>query len=99
MAFHAGDAETNDWTIDLVLDIDFILEWIPGKGDDCEFRVAPATLEFHGVTDPRIQIDWGESGFQVALHIASIDRIERERLQVQKVHLDRPPAYPFSCPP
>ncbi|MGH2362971.1 MAG: hypothetical protein ACRDGM_20780, partial [bacterium] len=39
---------------------------------------------------PRIDIDWGRSGFQVALHGVSIDRIERERVHDQKVYLDRP---------
>ena len=34
-------------------------------------------------------IDWGDSGFQVALHGVSIDRIERERVREQKVYLDR----------
>ena len=51
--------------------------------------MAPATLVFHGVTDPKIDIDWGRSGFQVALHPVSIDSIEREQIQDQKVHLDR----------
>jgi len=82
----AGDPDEGDWTSDLALDIDFIAECVRGGG----YRVAPATLVFHGVTDPKINIDWGRSGFQVALHEASIDTIERERIQDQKVHLDRP---------
>ena len=51
---------------------------------------APATLVFHGVTDLRINIDWGRSGFQCALHELSIDGIERQLIQDQKVYLDRP---------
>ena len=85
-----GDPDEDDWTSDLVLDIDFITDWICPVGGGGQFRVAPATLAFHGVTDPRIMIDWGDSGFQVALHGVSIDRIERERVQEQKVYLDRP---------
>ena len=85
-----GDPDEDDWTSDLVLDIDFITDWICPVGGGGQFRVAPATLAFHGVTDPRIMIDWGDSGFQVALHEVSIDRIERERVREQKVYLDRP---------
>jgi hypothetical protein len=45
---------------------------------------------FHGVTDPRINIDWGYSGHQVSLHCVAIDSIERVQVKDQKVHLDRP---------
>ena len=85
-----GDPDEGDWTSDLVLDIDFIVEWLCGVDGGAQFRVAPATLVFHGVTDPSINIDWGDSGFRTALHAVSIDRIERERVQEQKVYLDRP---------
>jgi hypothetical protein len=86
----AGDPDDGDWTSDLVLDIDFIVEWICGTGGGAQFRVAPATLVFHGVTDPKIDIDWGRLGSQVSLHPASIDNVEREPLRNQKVYLDRP---------
>jgi hypothetical protein len=85
----AGDPESGDWTSDLALDIDFIGEWICVPSGRAQFRVAPAIIVFHGVTDPRINIDWGRSGFQVSLHPASIDRIEREPIENQKVYLDR----------
>ena len=85
----AGDPDEKDWTSDLALDIDFITEWICGVGGGAQFRVAPATLVFHGVTDPKIAIDWGRSGFQAALHPASIATIERDLIREQKVYLDR----------
>jgi hypothetical protein len=86
-----GDPENGDWTSDLALDIDFIVEWMCGVGrGGGQFRVAPATVVFHGVTDPKIDIDWGHSGFQAALHPLSIGKLERERIQDQKVYLDRP---------
>jgi hypothetical protein len=86
-----GDPDEGDWTSDLALDIDFIVEWVCGvAGAPIQFRVAPAALVFHGVTDPRIAIDWGRSGHQIALHAASIDGIDRERVAEQKVYLDRP---------
>jgi len=68
LEFRAGEPDEGDWSSDLVLDIDFITEWLCGVTGGAQFRVAPATLAFHGVTDPRIGIDWGNSGFQVALH-------------------------------
>ena len=86
----AGDPDDGDWTSDLALDIDFIVEWICGVDGDTQFRVAPASLVFHGVTDPKIDIDWGRSALQVAVHPASIGNVERHRLQDQKVYLDRP---------
>ena len=85
-----GDPSNEDWTSDLALDIDFIVDWICSVGEGGKFRVAPATLVFHGVTDPKIDIDWGRSGFQAALHPVSIGNLERERIQDQKVYLDRP---------
>jgi hypothetical protein len=90
VAFIAGDPEEQDWTSDPACDIDFIVEWLcPAEG--CfEFRVAPARLVFHGVTDPTISINWGDSGFQCAIHLVSIDRIHREQVNEQKVYLDRP---------
>lgn len=86
----AGDADEGDWTSDLVLDIDFIVEWLCGVTGGAQFRVAPATLVFHGITDLRVTINWGDSGFRTALHPVSIDRIEREVVEDQKIHLDRP---------
>ncbi len=90
LELRVGDPDEDDWTSDLALDIDFIVEWICGVGGGGQFRVAPATLAFHGVTDPRIRIDWGDSGFRVALYPVSIDKIEREAVRDQKVYLDRP---------
>lgn len=87
--FRVGNPAQNDWTSDLELDIDFIVEWICGDDGRCRFRVAPATLVFHEVTDPTIQLDWGNSDFRVALHLASIDDIERSVVPNQNVRLDR----------
>jgi hypothetical protein len=85
-----GDPMRGDWHSDLVLDIDHIVEWLCGADRRVRFRVAPATLTFHDVTDLRIAIDGGDSGGQVALRALSIDTITRERLHPQKVCLDRP---------
>jgi len=87
---HVGDPDEGDWTADLVFNIDFIVEWICGGKGPAQFRVAPAKLTFHGVTDPKVMIDWGDSGFQVVAHEMAIGGIEREQVLEQKVHLDRP---------
>lgn len=85
-----GDPDNEDWTSDTAFDIDFIVEWVCGVGSPMRFLVAPATLVFHGVTDPKINIDWGNSGHQVALYQVMIASVERELIQDQKVHLDQP---------
>ena len=54
------------------------------------FRIVPATLIFHDVTDLKVNIDWGDSGFQHGLHELSIDHIERVKIENQKICLDRP---------
>ncbi len=86
-----GDSDRGDWRSDLVLDIDHIAEWICGPGDDeARFRVAPATLTFHDVTDLVIVVDCGDSGGRTGLNELSIQAITRERIRDQKVCLDRP---------
>jgi hypothetical protein len=90
LRFDVGDPDEGDWTNDLVLDLDFIVEWLCPSPDKFQFRIAPAALVFQGVTDPHITIDWGRSGFQNSLHPVSIGEISRERVQDQKVYLDRP---------
>ena len=85
-----GDCARGDWRSDLVLDIDHIVAWLRNADARVRFRVAPATLTFHDVTDLKIQVDCGDSGSRIALHALSIDAITRERLQDQKICLDRP---------
>ncbi len=84
-----GDPAANDWNSEFVLDIDHIVEWVRGA-EGMQFRVAPATLVFRGVSDLRIDIDWGMRGCQVAPWLPSIGQIEREAVQEQKIYLDRP---------
>ena len=86
----AGNADDDDWTSDLALDIDFLVEWLRESDESFRFRVAPATLVFHGVTDLSINVAWQPTGFQVALHPVSIAHIERTAIENQKVFLDRP---------
>jgi hypothetical protein len=90
LEFRVGDSDLEDWTSDLVVRIDFIIDWICGVGGSCLFRVAPAELVFHGVTDPLVSVAWADTGLQVAMSLPSIGQIERDRVQDQKVFLDRP---------
>ncbi|HEX9770385.1 MAG TPA: hypothetical protein VGA50_14525 [Kiloniellales bacterium] len=85
-----GDPERDDWRSNLVLDLDHIVEWICGSEGGAQFRVAPATLTFHDVTDLQIAVDCGDTGGQVALYTLSIDAITRERIVEQKICFDRP---------
>ena len=84
LRFDVGDSFQGDWRADLVLDIDHIVEWIRGEAGKIRFRVAPATLVFHGVTDLKIAIDWGDSGDRTALHDGSIEAITREPVASQE---------------
>ncbi len=90
LRFDVGDPEAGAWHSDLVLDIDHIVEWVRGAEGGVMFRVAPATLLFHDVTDLKIGIDWGDSGHRTALHPASIDRVTRASVANQQICLDRP---------
>src|SRR5215831_13027894 len=89
VALQPGDPDAGDWRSELRLDIDFIVEWLCAVDGTTRFRVAPTNLVFHGVTDLSVHVDW-DGGGQVALHLLSIDGIERERQRDQKVYLDRP---------
>ena len=80
LELYPPDPDAGDWTCDLALDIDFIVEWLCGVGAPgrAQFRVAPATLRFHTVSDLRLAITWGSTA--VLLHEMSIDHVAREPL-------------------
>lgn len=59
---------------ELVLDLDYILEWLP-DGDGCRFRILPADLRFLEVTHLRIALDYATP--TAGLVPFSLDRIER----------------------
>ena len=90
LRLNVGDSFKSEWHSELVLDIDHIVEWICGTDDGARFRVAPASLTFHDVTDLRIAVDFGDSGCQTAINELSIAAITRERVPDQKIRLDRP---------
>ena len=65
---------------DLILDIDFILEWLhpDSNNQSFRFRMAPSDLIFHGVTDLHVCVDYAAS--RTALQAMMIDRIDREAM-------------------
>jgi hypothetical protein len=97
LSFDRGEPDEGDWRSDLRFDIDFIAEWLCGAPGDVQFRVAPATLAFHDVTDLAIAVDQGDSGGRNALFEWSIDRVERQPLDRPMdywrwtIHLHSPP--------
>ncbi len=65
----------------LRFDIDYIAEWVrggePGGERPVRFRVAPATLTFHNVTDLRIAVDFGDSDCNMAINNLAIANLTR----------------------
>ena len=59
-----------------VLDLDYILEWLSVPEGPFRFRVAPATLTFHGVVALRLSLDYAI--LSAGMTPFSIQGIERE---------------------
>jgi hypothetical protein len=59
---------------ELVLDLDYILEWLPA-GEGCRFRILPVDLRFLEVTRLRIALDYATP--TAGLVPFALDRIER----------------------
>jgi len=82
--------DVTQWKSDLILDIDYIVEWLCGVGKTVQFRISAATLTFHDVTDPKVSVDSGDSGKQVAVAEMTLDHIARQRVEKQLICLDLP---------
>lgn len=63
---------------ELILDIDFIVEWLPPEAGEnaYQFRIAPSNLVFHEVTDLVISVNYAAS--TAALQPMTIHEIHRE---------------------
>ncbi len=60
---------------ELLLDLDYIVEWLPGTDAGFRFRIVPAILRFLQVTDLRIALDYAAA--TAALAPFSLHSIER----------------------
>jgi hypothetical protein len=60
---------------ELLLDLDYIVEWLPETDARCRFRIVPAVLRFLQVADLRIALDYAAA--TAALGPFSLHAIER----------------------
>ena len=90
--FHlrSADPERGVWRSDLLLDIDHIVEWVCSADNRCQFRVAPATLAFHDVTNLKISIDFEGGGYRQNTNELSIAHIQRMPISAAEVTHWRP---------
>jgi len=68
--------EMEHGTGNLELDIDYIVEWICKEDSSCDFKIAPATLTFKGITELEITLDY--KACTAAISPPSIHEIKRE---------------------
>jgi hypothetical protein len=74
-----ADPSQNVWRSELVLDIDYIVDWVRLNGGGFKFLIAPAILVFHNVTDLEISLDCRASdGGRRYLNELSIHDIARQ---------------------
>jgi hypothetical protein len=66
-----------DGRADLVLGLDLVVDALCGFNREARFKLAPATLTFHTVTDLKIGIDCGDSGNLLMVQPLSIAEISR----------------------
>ena len=72
--FHIVENEVEDGSADLILDIDYIVEWLRA-GTHCSFVVAQAALQFHRVFGLKLSLDYVTPGAGMcAFSIAGIER-------------------------
>jgi hypothetical protein len=71
LALRAGEHGAGE----LILDLDFITEWLDVRGGRFHFLIAPATLTFRGVCDLKASVDYASC----AMGPFSIQGIEREQ--------------------
>jgi hypothetical protein len=64
----------------LILDLDYITEWVCDPDGSCRFRIAPATLTFREVSDLRVELDY--HAVQAAITPFSISQITRESTSI-----------------
>jgi hypothetical protein len=66
-----------DGQADLVFGLDLVVDALCGFNREARFKLAPAALTFHGVTDLKMTVDCGDSGYHLLLQPLSIAEITR----------------------
>ena len=80
---HAIRVEQGDWGAGrLVLDLDYILEWVKGDDGRMRFLIQPSLLTFHEVTSLRIALDYATP--TAGLCPFALDAIERREEQRER---------------
>jgi len=80
---HGISFVTENFRSDLCLDIDYIIQWpqcIGAEDDEPLFIVSKALLSFHDLTDLKVNMDWGASGFSTSVTGFFIERIDQEKI-------------------
>lgn len=70
-------AGQNDEQAELVFGLDLVVDALCGFNREAQFKLAPAALTFHAVTDLKIGVDCGDSGHRLLLQPLSIAEITR----------------------
>ena len=70
-------AGENDGQTDLVLGLDLVVDALCGFNREAQFKLAPAALTFHAVTDLNISVNCGDSGNRLLVQPLSIAEITR----------------------
>jgi hypothetical protein len=66
-----------DGQADLVLGLDLVVDALCGFNREAQFKLAPAALTFHAVTDLNIRVDCGDSGYRLLIQPLPIAEITR----------------------
>jgi len=79
----------------LILDIDYILEWINADEGKYKFRILPAVLKFKGVTNLRLALDYetltaGLGPFSIHAIERKIEPRERYEAQIWTIIINWP---------
>ena len=94
--FSLAEGEHGSGTV--TFDIDYILEWIKADSGDIAFRIAPADLTFHEVTNLVVRIDYRRptaalTPFSLDSIVRSEERRKRYTATVWRLNLGWPEGY------
>ena len=70
-------AGQSDGQADLVFGLDLVVDALCGFNREAQFKLAPATLTFHAITDVNIGVSCGDSGNLLLVQPLSIAEITR----------------------